>query len=115
MGSTVERTRLIGKVIGHTVKYYPQSVEERGSGVTVTKADKLRAFVTIQVDDKRMYTVPSKKSEMVLAGQDPTEENRELVYNTLTGNHPFNSERAFNECAATPKKKGAHKWYELEE
>jgi hypothetical protein len=114
MGNTTEN-KFTGKIIGHTVKFLPKKVDHRGSGITITKAEKIGAFVTIQVDDKKTYTVPSKETELVLENQEPTEETRALVYNTLTERHPFNSERSFREFV-TPKGKGsALRRYELEE
>lgn len=113
MGNTVEN-KLDGKVIGHVVKFLPKKVDNRGSGVTITKEKKIGAFVTIQVDGKKTYTVPSKEMEVVLPTEEPTDEMKAQVYNALVDRHPFNSERQFTEFV-TNRPKGALRRYELKE
>lgn len=115
MGNTMEN-KFTGKVIGHTVKFLPKKVDHRGSGITITKAEKIGAFVTIQVDDKKTYTVPSKYVEVVLKDGEPAdEEARALVYNRLVEQHPFNSERSFREFVTAKGKSTSLRRYELEE
>jgi hypothetical protein len=109
----VQKKDMTGKVIGHVVKFLPRKVEQRSSGVTITKEKKLGAFVTIQVDDKKTYTATSKSVEAVLDGdRQPTDELKTEIYNTLVDAHPFGSERTFTEFTI-PKGKAAIRRYEL--
>lgn len=114
MGNTTEN-KMTGRVIGHVVKFLPKKVDSRGSGVTITKEKKLGAFVTIQVDGKKTYTVPSKSMERVLPEVDPTDEMRTEVYNALVDRHPFNSDRSFTEFVTSRSKGSALRRYELKE
>jgi hypothetical protein len=115
MGS---RTKLTGRVIGHTVKFLPKKVDHRGGGVTITKERKLGATLTLQVDGKKTYTVSSRKTEVIFGAEEPpepTDIQRIEVFNTLVERHPFNAERTFIE-EVTPRSKGqAFRKYELEE
>jgi hypothetical protein len=115
MGTTERRYK--GEVIGHMVKHLPEKVEHLGPGITITKAEKLGAFVTIHVDGKRTCTVPSKEIELILEGQDtPQPEAKAALYDILLEKHPINSTRYFSEY--TTRKKDARRLlrrYELEE
>lgn len=111
----VQKKAMTGKVIGHVVKFLPRKVEQKGTGVTVTKEKKIGAFVTVQVDDKKTYTATSKTKEAVLDGdRQPTDELKTEIYNTLVEAHPFGSEREFTEFTI-PKGKAAIRRYELVE
>ena len=112
MGNTTER-RLTGTVIGHTVKFQPKKVETRGPGITITKAGKIGALVTIQVD-KKTYTVPSKGNEVILGDDFCSPEASAAVYDMLTLQHPFNAVRSFSELIIR-KERGKLRKYELEE
>lgn len=114
MGNTAE-VKMTGRVIGHVVKFLPKKVDNRGSGVTITKEKKIGAFVTIQVDGRKTYTVPSKELELVLPTADPTDEMRAEVYNALVVKHPFNSDRSFTEFVTNRAKGTALRRYELVE
>jgi len=96
MGRTKEN-RYSGTIIGHTVRFLPKKVDHRGSGITITKAEKIAAFVTIQVDDKVIFTVPSKNSEVILEDQELSPEALAAVYDILQEQHPFNASRKFRE------------------
>jgi len=113
MKQTVER-RYKGRIIGHTVKFLPKRVEQLGPGITVTKAGKIGAFVTIQVDDQKIYTVPSKGNEIILGNEDPSPEARAAVYDMLVSLHPFDATRRFSEFVV-PRAKGKLRRYELDE
>ena len=111
----IKKKALTGKVIGHVVKFLPKKVEQRSSGVTITKEKKIGAFVTIQVDDKKTYTATSKATEAVLEGEhQPTDELKAQIYNTLVDAHPFGAERNFTEFTI-PKGGASIRRYELEE
>lgn len=112
MGS--KQSLLSGRIIGHTVKFLPRQTSNRGGGITIVKQPKVGAFVTIQVDDKKTYTVPCRTSEKLLEeNQEATEDMRREVYNHLMTEHPFNEEREFIEHV-TPRSKGsALRRYEL--
>ena len=102
---TKER-RLSGTVIGHTVKFLPKRVVHRGEGITVTQDKRLAALVTIQVDDRKTFTVPSKETEVILEDQEPTTEAMAAVYDMLTARHPFGKVRAFTEYITVKTKNG---------
>lgn len=111
----IQKKVMTGKVIGHVVKFLPKKVEQRASGVTITKEKKIGAFVTIQVDDKKTFTATSKSAEAVLEGDhQPTDELKTHIYNTLMESHPFGAERTFTEFTI-PKGKAAIRRYELVE
>jgi len=102
-----KQSLLSGRIIGHTVKYLPRQTSSRGGGITIIKQPKVGAFVTIQVDDKKTYTVPCRSSEKLLdENQEPTEDMRLEVYNHLVTEHPFNAEREFIEHV-TSRAKGS--------
>jgi len=112
MGS--KQSLLSGRIIGHTVKYLPKQSSSRGGGITIVKQPKVGAFVTIQVDEKKTYTVPCRSSEKILEdGQEPTEEMRREVYNHLTTEHPFDTECEFVEHMTSRTKGSALRRYEL--
>lgn len=113
MGRTKEN-RYSGTIIGHTVRFLPKKVDHRGAGITITKAEKIAAFVTIQADNKTIFTVPSKGSEVILEDQTPSPEALAAVYDILQEQHPFNSPRMFREFI-TRGKGVTLKRYELEE
>lgn len=96
MGRTKEN-RYSGTIIGHTVRFLPKKVDHRGAGITVTKAEKIAAYVTIQVDDKKIFTVPSKSGEIIMEDQEPSPEALAAAYDIVQEQHPFNAERKFSE------------------
>jgi hypothetical protein len=114
MGS--KQSTLRGRVIGHTVKYLPQQQSDRGGGITIVKQPKIGAFVTVQVDDKKVYTVPCRSSERLLNnGEEPTEDMHHEVNNHLVQCHPFRAEREFVEHVTSRSKGSALRRYELQE
>jgi hypothetical protein len=107
--------RLSGKIIGHTVKFLPKRVIHRGEGITVTQDKRIAALVTIQVDDRKIFTVPSKETEVLLESQEPSLEAKAAVYDMLIERHPFNADRVFVEYITTKSNKKASRRYELQE
>lgn len=96
-----------GRVIGHLVRFLPRQENARGEGITIVKQEKIGAFVQIQVDGKKFFTVPSRSNEHLLDGNEAaTEELRAKVYNELTTQHPFGSPRDFIEHVTTKADKG---------
>ena len=109
-----KKNNLQGRVVGHVVRFLPQQKKDRGGGVTILKKPKIGAFVTIQVDDKRVYTVPCRASEHLLVnGEAPSEEMHREVNEHLVQSHPFRSEREFVEHITERDKGGPLKRYEL--
>ena len=107
--------RLLGRVIGHTVKFLPKKVIHRSEGITVTKDKRIAAFVTIQVDDKKIFTVPSKEAEVLLENQDPSPEAMAAVYDMLIERHPFNERVNFVEYTTSKNNARTTRRYELNE
>lgn len=114
MEKTIEKKK-VGKVIGHTVRSLPKKTINKGAGITLTKSEKVRAYVTIQVDNKKAYTVPSKKSEVSVGEYESSDEIKEQVYKLLLAKHPFDSERSFDELIIKKGKKNTFRKYRLDE
>lgn len=113
MGRTKEN-KYSGTVIGHEVRFLPKKVDNRGAGITITKAEKIAAYVTIQVDGRRIYTVPSKSNEVIIEDEVASPEALAATYDMLREQHPFNAQREF--LIFTTKGNGhAFKRYELVE
>lgn len=114
MEKATEKKR-VGKVIGHTVRSLPKKVTNRGAGITVTQTEKVRAYVTIQVDHKKSYTVPSRKSEVSVGEYESSEEIKKDVYRMLLEKHPFDAERSFDELIFKRGKGNTFRRYKLDE
>lgn len=89
--------KLTGRVIGHLVRHLPHQEAPLGNGIALVKKAKIGAFVQIQVDGKKFYTVRSEALEEPLNGREPTTELHCEVYNKLVEAHPFQAERTFIE------------------
>jgi len=96
--------KYVGKVIGHLVRYLPRQETELGAGTTLVKEHKIGAFVHLQVDGKKFYTVRSEATELELKEQLPTKELHNQVYNALVEAHPFGADRDFKEHLNTGSK-----------
>ena len=106
--------RHTGKIIGHLVRFLPYQETQLGGGAALVKQPKIGAFVQIQVDGKKFYTVRSEQTELELKDTEPTEELHTKVYNQLVEAHPFGAEREFVEHVSPKRgKKGATKRNEL--
>jgi hypothetical protein len=90
-----------GKIIGHLVRYLPRQETELGGGAMLVKEHKIGAFVQIQVDGKKFYTVRSEAVELELKEKPPTEELHAEVYNALVDAHPYGADREFTEHVNT--------------
>lgn len=112
MGNATEHE---GIIIGHMVQHRPEKIEERGHGITVTKAEKLSASVIIQVDDLMYRIVPCRESELILKGKKPSAYVRKTVYDAVVERHPLSAERKFNEIAVKKGGSKPHYIYRLEE
>ncbi len=111
MGNATERE---GTVIGHMVRYQPEKIEEKGHGITVTKAEKLSASVIIQVDDMVYRIVPCRESELILRDKGPSLLTRKAVYDALIERHPLSAPRKFNEIVVKKGNNKPHYIYRLE-
>ena len=111
MGNATEHE---GIVIGHMVRYQPEKIEERGHGITVTKAEKLSASVIIQVDALVYRIVPCRESELILKDKKPSAYVRKTVYDAVIERHPLNAERKFNEIVVRKGNNKPHYIYKLE-
>jgi len=109
MARQVDSKTKSGTVVGHTVRYLPKKEEEIDEGVTITRQHKIGAFVQITVD-RKLFTVPCQSSTKLLEmNEEPTNEHRFEVFNSMLSQHPAGSERTFRELVNPKNKK--HKRY----
>ena len=101
----VQKNKLKGRIVSHTIRVLPKKVEQLRGGSTLTKPRKLGSFLEIQPDGEdtgrrpKTYIVPSRKEEheRSLETMDPTPDVCNPVYNALIHDHPLGEEREFTE------------------
>lgn len=109
------RTRHSGKVIGHVVKFSPAFEKKLKKNTTVSRPPMVEAFIHVLVDGNRVRVVPCESASIEISSEEPTDDDRVVVYNTLMDKHPLNQMCRFTEEVKSGKGKNKYKEYTLVE
>ena len=116
-----------GKVIGWMVKFIPLRKGGEDAG-THTRLARIAAFLTIQVNGKKIHNVPCRSAELVYDAhrlrefgvkyaneltEELVDDHKERVMQTLIDQHPLNRQQPFKERVTTRINQKALRIYSL--